>query len=116
MMTRDFRNVLSVLCCLAAGLWAVSAALTAYADDAGKAKAAVCVACHGENGISGNPLWPNLAGQKDQYLILQLKAFRDGTRKHALMSPMAAGLSDDDIASLAAYYSALSPVAEKPAE
>lgn len=81
----------------------------AYAADAeaGKAKAAVCVACHGPEGVSANPLWPSLAGQKDQYLIKQLKAFRDGERKDPLMSPMSAGLSDDDIANLAAYYSGL---------
>lgn len=75
---------------------------------AGKAMAAkVCVACHGANGISSNPVWPNLAGQKDQYLIQQLKAFRDGTRKNALMSPVAKTLKDADIANLAAYYSGL---------
>lgn len=74
---------------------------------AGKSKAAVCVACHGPEGISANPMWPNLAGQKDQYFIKQMKAFRDGDRKDPVMSPMAAGLSDADIANLAAYYAGL---------
>ncbi len=88
---------------------AVFAASTAMAADpeAGKAKSATCVACHGADGISPNPLWPNLAGQKDQYLAKQLKAFRDGDRKDPLMSPMSAALSDEDIENLAAYYSGL---------
>ena len=75
--------------------------------EAGKARSATCTACHGQNGISANPLWPNLAGQKDQYLIAQLKAYRDGSRKNPLMSPMATVLSDADIENLAAYYSSL---------
>lgn len=84
---------------------------TLLAQDAakGKAKSATCVACHGGNGISMIPMYPNLAGQKQQYLELQMKAFRDGTRKNPVMSPMAAGLSDEDIANLAAYYAGLSP-------
>ena len=84
------------------------ASTSALAGDAaaGKAKSAVCASCHGPAGVSANPLWPNLAGQKEQYLAKQIKAFRDGDRKDPMMSPMAMGLSDDDIANLAAYYSA----------
>jgi cytochrome c553 len=95
--------------CLAAVCLFAIASPAAFAADAeaGKAKAAVCVACHGPEGVSSNPLWPNIAGQKDQYLIKQMKAFRDGERMDPLMSPMSAGLSDDDIANLAAYYSGL---------
>ena len=93
-------------------LLAVSAILLAanvHAGDAaaGKAKAAVCGACHGANGISPNPIWPNLAGQKSLYLIKQMKAFRDGVRNDPSMSPMVKPLSDADIANLAAYYSSL---------
>lgn len=73
---------------------------------AGKAKSVVCAACHGAGGVSINPMWPNLAGQQEQYLAKQIKAFRDGDRKDPMMSPMAAALSDDDIANLAAYYAA----------
>lgn len=75
---------------------------------AGKAKAGTCAGCHGPAGISNNPLWPNLAGQKEQYLAKQMKAFRDGDRSDPMMSPMAKPLSDEDIANLAAYYSSLS--------
>jgi len=74
---------------------------------AGKAKSASCAACHGPNGISNNPEWPNLAGQKAKYTTKQLIAFRDGTRNDPVMSPMAKPLSDDDIQNIAAYYSSL---------
>ena len=83
----------------------------AWAGDvaAGKAKSMTCSACHGSNGISQIPMYPNLAGQKEQYLVIQLKGFRDGLRKNMVMAPMAAGLSDTDIDNLAAYYASLNP-------
>jgi cytochrome c553 len=90
---------------LTALLFASSSAMAGDAA-AGKAKAVACAACHGANGISMNPLWPNLAGQQEQYLAKQITAFRDGTRKDPMMTPMATGLSDADIANLAAYFSA----------
>jgi len=74
---------------------------------AGKAKANVCAACHGPAGLSPNGQWPNLAAQKEEYIVLQLKAFKDGARKNALMSPQAAGLSDKEIEDLAAYYASM---------
>ncbi|MEA3244309.1 MAG: cytochrome c [Pseudomonadota bacterium] len=74
---------------------------------AGKSKAASCSGCHGANGISANPLWPNLAGQKEAYLVKQLKAFRDGSRSDPMMTPMAKPLSSADIENLAAYFSSL---------
>ena len=83
--------------------------LSAQAGDveAGKAKAAVCAACHGPAGISANPMWPNLAGQKEAYLVKQIKAFKSGDRKDPSMAPMVAGLTDADIENLAAYYASL---------
>jgi cytochrome c553 len=81
-------------------------ALAADAE-AGKTKAASCIACHGAEGVSMNPMWPNLAGQKDMYLTKQMKDFRDGKRSDPVMSAMAKSLTDDDIANLAAYYSSL---------
>ena len=74
---------------------------------AGKAKSALCAACHGTNGISNNELWPNLAGQKRQYLINQITAFRDGKRVDPMMAPMVKTLSDQDIIDLADHFSAL---------
>lgn len=85
----------------------VSFAAQAGDIQAGKARSNTCVPCHGSKGISSNPVWPDIAGQKEQYLAIQLKAFRDGEREHPLMTPMAQGLSDEDIENLAAYYSSL---------
>ena len=87
------------------------AALPAQA--AGNAAAAesntkVCAACHGVKGISSNSAWPNIAGQKSQYLMAQLRAFRDGDRVNPMMSPMAKPLTDQNIEDPAAYYSAMS--------
>jgi cytochrome c553 len=81
----------------------------AFAGDAaaGKVKSAACTGCHGVNGVSSNPMWPNLAGQQEGYLVKQLQAFRDGVRDDPLMTPMAKTLSDADIDNLAAYYSSL---------
>lgn len=75
--------------------------------EAGKAKAASCAGCHGAEGVSSNPMWPNLAGQKEGYLVKQLKAFREGIRTDPMMSPMAKPLTDADIDNLAAYFSSL---------
>ena len=87
----------------------VVASTASIAGDAaaGKAKSATCIGCHGVNGISSNNLWPNLAGQKEGYLAKQIKDFRDGQRSDPMMSAMVKGLSDSDIANLAAYYSSL---------
>ena len=85
-------------------------ALTAGAADpqAGKKLAdGTCAACHGQNGIGIVPLYPNLAGQKAEYLVAQMQAFRDGTRKNPIMSPMAIHLSDADIENLAAYFAVI---------
>ena len=88
-------------------LLAASGSVLAGDAAAGKAKAASCAGCHGANGISSNPLWPNLAGQQSGYLVKQMKAFRDGTRSDPMMSPMAKPLSDADIENIAAYFSSL---------
>lgn len=76
---------------------------------AGKAKSAVCAACHGADGNSANPLWPNLAGQHAAYMVKQLKDFKSGVRKDPVMAPMAAPLSDQDMENLAAYYASQKP-------
>lgn len=98
------------LASLAVGALAVTG--TAYAADpaAGQQRyAAICAACHGSNGISVAPIYPNVAGQKSEYVVAQLKAFRAGSRQNAIMQPMAKGLSDADIANIAAYVATLKP-------
>lgn len=75
--------------------------------EAGKAKAAVCAACHGVAGKASVPVYPHLAGQQEAYLLKQLKAFKDGSRKEPLMVPFMAQLSEADMENLAAYYASL---------
>lgn len=93
-------------------LFALGTAMPAVAADvqAGKSKAAVCSACHGQNGIAVIPGYPNLAGQNEQYLVSALNAYKSQKRaggQAAVMYGQAANLSDEDIANLAAYYASL---------
>ena len=71
---------------------------------AGKQKSTVCAACHGADGNSSNPQWPSLAQLGGPYIISQLELFKNGERKDPLMSPQAAGLSEQDMKDLAAFY------------
>ncbi len=70
----------------------------------GKTKSIPCQSCHGLDGNSPNGAWPKLAGQNATYLKKQLEDFKSGARDNAIMSPMAANLSEEDIKNLAAYY------------
>ena len=70
----------------------------------GKEKAAACVSCHGDNGNSLVSSFPKLAQQHSSYLIKQLQAFKNGTRKNPMMSSIAMGLTDADMVDIAAYY------------
>lgn len=71
---------------------------------AGKAKAAVCAACHGADGNSPSNMFPKLAGQGEAYLVKQIADFKNGLRENAVMAPMVAALTEQDIADLSAYY------------
>ena len=70
----------------------------------GQQKAVVCEACHGVDGKSVDPSYPNLAGQHESYLTKALADYRSGRRSNAVMAGMAANLSDKDIMDLAAWY------------
>ncbi|MFT5503284.1 MAG: cytochrome c553 [Gammaproteobacteria bacterium] len=72
--------------------------------EAGKAKSAVCSACHGKDGNSSNPMWPSLAGQNAKYTVKQLMDFKSDARVNATMKGMAMGLSVKDMQNLAAFY------------
>ena len=97
-----------ILATASALILAVSANVAIAGDAAaGKAKAAACNGCHGANGISAVPNYPNLAGQKEAYLVKQMKAFKDKTRKDPTMNAMAAPLSDADMANIAAHYAGM---------
>jgi cytochrome c553 len=96
-------------------LWLCSSntALAANAA-AGRAKAQACAVCHGELGLSTQPEAPNLAGQPAVFLSTQLRAYRNGERRHEVMSIMAKSLSDDDIDNLAAWFSSVRIEAHAP--
>lgn len=77
----------------------------ARAQAKGKATGQSCIDCHGADGNSPiDPTYPKLGGQYGDYLAHALQAYRNGDRQHALMTPQATGLSDQEIADLAAYF------------
>jgi cytochrome c553 len=78
-----------------------------YADDPIEAKAKVCTACHGENGVPQLKTTPVIWGQNAGYLFYQLRDFKSGSRKNDLMSPIAASLDQKDLLPLAEYFSKL---------
>jgi len=71
--------------------------------------AQTCFECHGQEGISNNPDIPSLAAQQPDYMIHQLKSFSAGNRNNPLMNKIAAGLSDDDIVKVTAYFASRQP-------
>jgi cytochrome c553 len=95
----------------AAALGMNDTALAEGSVEAGQQKSAVCMACHGPDGNSLNPEWPNLAGQHASFIVAQLEAFKSGERQNPLMSPMAVGLTGQDMLDLAAFYAAQAPAA-----
>ena len=102
-------------CCVIA-LMATTVSWSQGSAEAGAAVAATCQACHGSNGNSSNPEWPNLAGQNTAYLERQLHLLHDGMRTGApgdaaaaMMPPMAAALTDQNIQDVAVYFSMQTP-------
>jgi cytochrome c553 len=97
-------------------LAAVMIGSPAHAADvaAGKAKAELCVGCHGENGISQMENIPSLAAQPDQFIQWQLVYFRAGTRKNEQMQPIIEQLDNEDIRNLGAYFAQLPPPKAPP--
>src|SRR5437868_12773213 len=107
-MRRRFAS--NALCGLALGLSAL-ASVRAHAADiaAGKEKAELCTACHGQGGISQTENIPSLAGQPDQFTQWQLVFFRVGARKNEQMQPIAEQITNEDIRALGAYFASLTP-------
>jgi len=68
-----------------------------------------CAACHGPDGNSINPEWPNLAGQHPSYTDQQLQAYKSGDRVNPNMSAMVTNLNSEDMAAIADYYAAQKP-------
>src|SRR3954469_206882 len=99
----------------AVALLALGSLPTSAADNAAiKEKAAVCIGCHGENGISQTENIPSLAGQQDQFIQWQLVFFRAGTRKNEAMKPIVDQLNNEDIRNLSAYFASLQPAKSPP--
>lgn len=80
----------------------------AFADDAEQGQALAeekgCITCHGTNGVGTAPIYPNLNGQWERYLRLQLLAYRSGKRVNSIMNGFAQTLSDQEIRALAEFY------------
>jgi len=90
------------------GMMGVALAGTAQAGgdaEAGKAKSAVCAACHGADGNSAAGMFPKLAGQGERYVIKQLADMKAGKRNVPQMTAFLATLTEQDYADLAAYFS-----------
>jgi cytochrome c553 len=105
---------------LAAGAWGLllatwlvhASAATPYDHGSvqkGASKAAMCFACHGQNGNSSNPAWPTLAGQSAVYVAEQLRLFRSKVRDNPVMTALAGPLRDADIDDLAVFFAAQTP-------
>jgi len=110
--------IVSATVCVAMAVGAALAAAAPFDDlrrqapvhgnaAAATAKAATCAACHGAEGIAAAPTFPNLAGQAETYLYVQLRAFKDGARANAVMQPLAKALTDEDMRNLAAHFASL---------
>jgi len=99
----------------AASLVLISGGVLAASGDAeaGHKKSQPCQACHGQNGMSVGPDFPNLAGQNEDYIVHVLKHYKNGKRKNPIMQGQVANLSDKDILDLAAYFSSLQGLQNK---
>jgi len=96
-------TIMTKLLVIAAAL-AVGAVAHAGDPAAGKEKAKICAACHGENGISQAPDFPKLAGQYNDYLVRAMNDYKTGVRKNPIMAGQVANLKREDIADLSAYF------------
>lgn len=103
-MLRNFCFLLSILLPLYSGFVLANGDITA-----GKSKVATCSACHGQdgNGVEALPMQPRLAGQHEEYTAKQLQDYQTKARENAIMAPMVAALSEEDIKDIAAYYASL---------
>lgn len=100
---------------VAAVLTVCSVPVAAADAAAGRARAQqACAVCHGQLGIAAAPDAPNLAGQPAFYVASQLRAYRNGSRKHEVMAVIAKTLTDDEISNLAAWFASVRIEAHEP--
>lgn len=105
-----FHRILAATAVLALAPWAQAADIEAGRQRAQQA----CAVCHGPLGIAAAPDAPNLAGQPAFYVASQLRAYRNGSRKHEVMAVISKTLTDDDINNLAAWFAAIHIEAQPP--
>lgn len=106
-----------VLIALALGGGILAGAAFAEGDAAaGKQVAGMCRTCHGLDGYARIPIAPHIGGEPADYISGQLTAFRSGTRTHEMMSVVAVGLSDSQIADVAAWYASFHATATLTAD
>ena len=98
-----------IICFVVNGLFFSQPAFAKGNIEEGKSKSMLCSACHGQDGNSINPEWPSLAGQHEKYFVNTLKAYKNESRKNAVMYPLVMTLSEQDMMDLAAYYQAQAP-------
>jgi len=102
---RMFTLIVNLVMIVGIALTGISSVHAKGSAKAGAVKARACQVCHGKGGKSTKETYPVLAGQHAAYIRKQLRAFRAGTRKDPIMNGMAAPLSDQDIADVAAFFS-----------
>jgi cytochrome c553 len=101
MLARVFSTIFGV------GIGFAIATVTAYAADDIEAKAQMCAACHGQNGVPADPKTvPIIWGQQQSYLVKQLRDYRAGDRDNAIMTPIAKSLAQEDLRKVSAYFAA----------
>jgi cytochrome c553 len=100
---------------IAAALVAFSVPVLAASGDAeaGRKKSTPCAACHGPNGVSVSPEFPNLAGQYPDYIQSALQHYKNGKRRNPIMQAQVANLSPRDMLDLSAYFSSQKGLAVK---
>lgn len=102
------KHTLIITAALALGLLTVEAQAIEKGDpERGKQLATTCAACHGPDGNSPTPQFPRIAGQYADYMVHSLKAYKSGARNNPIMAGIVAGLSEQDMEDLAAYFSKL---------
>ena len=91
---------------LALALISLALPVAASSGDAevGKKKSGPCAACHGANGVSVSPDFPNLAGQYGDYLDKAMHHYKNGKRKNPIMQGQVANLSEKDMSDLSAFF------------
>jgi len=101
-------RILLLAATMTAGLIVNNVALAGGGDpELGRTKSMTCTACHGPDGRGTAPIYPVLAGQHEEYLAHALRQYRSGERDNAIMAGFVNGLSDNDIADLAAWFASM---------